>query len=73
VELLTAGQMLIVERMVPGIELRLHFIQGKLFRILRSEPLRVTGDGIKSVAGLLESEHPNYFRTMSGTATTATG
>jgi hypothetical protein len=68
VELLTAGQMLIVERMVPGIELRLHFIQGKLFRILRSEPLRVTGDGIKSVAGLLESEHPNYFRTMSGTA-----
>ncbi len=37
--LLAGDQTLIVERMLQGIELRLHFIHGRLFRILQSEPL----------------------------------
>lgn len=66
-KLLAAGQKLIVERMVQGVELRLHFIHGRLFRILRSEPLCVTGDGVATLADLLSRDHPNYFSTVSRT------
>ena len=65
--LLAGGQTLVVERMVEGVELRLHFVRGRLFRILRSEPLTVTGDGVTSLAGLLQRQHPDYFHTMSAT------
>ncbi len=65
--LLANGQTLIVERMLDGIELRLHFIHGRLFRILKSEPLTVTGDGVTSLAALLSRDYPDYFSTMSGT------
>jgi hypothetical protein len=66
-QLLADGQTLVVERMLEGIELRLHFICGRLFRILKSEPLTVTGDGVTSLAALLSRDHPDYFNTMSGT------
>jgi hypothetical protein len=65
--LLAGGQKLVVERMLEGIELRLHFICGRLFRILRSEPLTVTGDGVATLADLLTRHHPEYFSTMSRT------
>jgi hypothetical protein len=51
--------------MVEGIELRLHFVNGRLFRILKSEPLTVTGDGATSLSSLLTREHAGYFSTMS--------
>jgi len=66
--LLAGGQKLVVERMLEGIELRLHFIHGRLFRILRSEPLTVTGDGVATLADLLTRQQPEYFSSMSRAA-----
>ena len=67
-ELLAGGQMLIVEKMIEGIELRAHFVNGQLFRILRSEALSVTGDGTTSLAGILERDAPAHWKAMSTTA-----
>ncbi len=67
-ELLAGGQFVIVEKMIEGVELRVHFVNGRLFRILRSEALSVTGDGATSLAGLLERDAPAHFKAMSTTA-----
>ncbi len=66
-ELLAGGQMLIVEKMIEGVELRVHFVNGRVFRILRSVALSVTGDGTTSLAGLLRREVPTHFQAMSTT------
>jgi hypothetical protein len=67
-ELLASGQLLIVEKMIDGVELRIHFVNGRLFRVLRSEALSVTGDGTTSLAGLLARDAPAHFKAMSRTA-----
>lgn len=66
-ELLVGGHILVVERMVPGIELRLHFIRGTLFRVLQSEAFFVVGDGKSSLEMLLQQQYPGYFKVMMGT------
>jgi len=66
-ELLAGSQILLIEKMIEGIELRLHFIHGRLFRILRSEALTVTGDGSTTLENLLREKAPAYFETMSRT------
>lgn len=55
---------LLVERMLEGVELRLHFIGAELFRVFRCRPRFITGDGVSTVEGLLEREHPELYRRL---------
>ena len=65
-ELLLGGHMLVIERMVQGVELRLHFIRGQLFSILKSEAYVVKGDGETNLEGLLAQQHSDYLKAMMG-------
>lgn len=64
-QLLATGHAVLVESLVTGTELRLHFISGRLHRAFRAEPRTVTGDGRRSLAALIEAEHPRYLAVMS--------
>jgi len=55
---------LILEKMLSGIELRLHFVDGKLAYVFHARAETVTGDGQSSLAALLEAHHPDYYRHM---------
>jgi len=55
---------LILEKMLSGIELRLHFIDGKLAYVFHARAETVTGDGQSSLAALLETQDPDYYRHM---------
>ncbi|RMX08577.1 cyanophycin synthetase [Corticibacter populi] len=50
------GYEVMVERMVPGNEHRLLVVGGQVVAAARSESLQVTGDGLHSVAELVESQ-----------------
>ena len=64
--LLADGHAVLVEQVVAGTELRLHFIAGRLHRAMRAEAYTIVGDGKRSLAELIAEHYPNYLRTMSG-------
>jgi hypothetical protein len=59
------SELLLVERMLEGVELRLHFIGGKLFRVFRCQPRMLTGDGVSTIDALLQRQHPDVHRRVS--------
>jgi hypothetical protein len=63
--LLAGGHAILVESLVTGTELRLHFLAGRLHRAFRAEPYTVTGDGRSSLIELIEAKHPRYLAFMS--------
>lgn len=63
--LLAGGHAVLVEAVVEGMELRLHFLAGRLHRAFHAEPFTVTGDGQQSLAALIGAQYPRYLRTMS--------
>jgi hypothetical protein len=64
--LLAGNHAVLVESAVTGVELRLHFLSGKLHRTFRAEPYSVTGDGKRSLAELIGERYPRYLHIMSG-------
>lgn len=63
--LLAGSHAILVESLVEGTELRLHFLSGRLHRAFRAEPFTVTGDGRRSLAQLIGARYPRYLHTMS--------
>jgi cyanophycin synthetase len=63
--LLAGNQAVLVESAVTGVELRLHFLSGKLHRAFRADPYWVTGDGHRSLTDLVGERYPRYLRVMS--------
>ena len=66
--LLAGGHAVLVESLVMGSELRLHFLAGRLHRAFRAEPFSVTGDGRRSLNALIAEQYPRYLRTMSASS-----
>jgi hypothetical protein len=62
VEQFFRSDFLLVERMLEGVELRLHFIGGKLFRVFRANPRVITGDGVSTIDELLQRDQPELHR-----------
>ncbi len=67
-ELLRRDDAILVEKLVRGMELRLHFVHGRLHRVYRGVPVVVHGDGRRSLRALLLERSPRYFAMMAGTA-----
>jgi cyanophycin synthetase len=55
------GRTLLLERMVPGESCRLLYLDGELIHAVRRRGLRVTGDGQRTLAGLLEASGLGYL------------
>ena len=56
---------ILVEHLVEGTEVRLHFVAGRLHRAFHAEPREVTGDGRRSLAALIAKRHPGYWAAMT--------
>ena len=66
--LLAGNYAVLVESLVAGTELRLHFLNGKLHRAYRAEPFTITGDGRRSLAALMAAAYPRYLQVMTGSS-----
>jgi hypothetical protein len=55
----------IVEKMLRGAEIRLHFLNGRLHKAHRCEPLYIRGNGKESLRDLMLAAYPDYLRLMS--------
>lgn len=56
---------LVLEKMIEGLEVRLHFLSGRLHKAYRCEPLYIRGNGKDSIHDLMVAAYPDYFRIMS--------
>lgn len=63
-KLLTVSRNIIVEKMISGIEYRLHFINGRLATVFTACPLYVVGDGKRCLAALIKDRHEHYYQTI---------
>ncbi len=66
--LLAGGHGVIVESLVAGTELRLHYLSGKLHRAYVAEPFTVTGDGARTIGALIAERYPRYLSVMTSAA-----
>ncbi len=67
-ELLEGGGAILVEKKVPGIELRVHFVAGRIQQIVLRVPSILTSDGKLSLRQIIEQKRPNYFKLADGSA-----
>jgi hypothetical protein len=61
------GQLL-VEETLSGVELRLHFVAGKLFRVFACRPTVVRGDGVHALRALIDAQRPGFYGLSTATA-----
>ncbi len=64
-ELLAAGGAILVEKIVRGIELRVHFVAGRIEQILLRVPKNPAGDGTSTLRQILENARPGYLDTAA--------
>jgi hypothetical protein len=68
-ELLGTGGAILVEKKLPGIELRVHFIAGRIQQILLRVPEFIAADGSSSLRRLIEQARPSYLKLADHSAT----
>ena len=56
---------LVVERMLAGVELRAHFVNGRLFELRSTEKKLIAPDGFSSLGHLIEGQHPEFWRAVT--------
>jgi hypothetical protein len=61
-ELLEGGQPIIVEKQIAGVELRVHFVAGRIQEIVLRRVRAVIADGKSSLRCLIEQAQPGYLR-----------
>ena len=67
--LLAGGHGVLVESLVTGTELRLHFLAGKWHRAYVAEPFTIAGDGERTIMALIAAEYPRYLAVMTSSGT----
>jgi len=67
-KLLRGDSPILVERQHHGIELRLHFVAGRLHSAFQASPYVVHGDGRTPIGTLIARAHPDYWDVKRGLA-----
>lgn len=62
--LLTGHPHIVVERMLSGVELRVHLVNGRVWEIRRITKRCVRGDGKSSLAQLIAREHESFWANV---------
>ena len=65
VSLLNGHPHIVVERMLDGLELRAHLVNGRIFEIRRVVHRTIRPDGAATLAALIEHQHPEFWRTIT--------
>jgi hypothetical protein len=67
-KLLEGHPHIIVEKMVPGVEFRVHLSDGRITEIRHVTQRTITGDGQSSCAQLIQSQHASLWDSVCATA-----
>jgi hypothetical protein len=67
-ELLGGGGAILVEKRLPGIELRVHMVAGRIQEILLRAPEMIVSDGVSSLRRLIEQARPSYLKLADHSA-----
>jgi hypothetical protein len=62
--LLRGGHPILVEKMMNGVEVRLHFSDGRLTHAWHCEPRTIRGDGTRTFAGLIAETLPEFWESV---------
>ena len=65
-ELLRGGEAILVEKIIEGIELRVHFVHGLIHRIVLRVPRPIRADGKSSLRKLIDNVRPDYLKMAHG-------